>query len=97
VDSHAAFEDASLVGMGAVLVQCHEQGQYRPVLLLSRKWCAAERNYGATERGGFAVVTVFLTLKWSFIPYSSTSPLHLLRDARFDRAKDHSVNIFQEK
>ena len=51
------FTDASAVGMGATLSQVDEQGRYRPVLFLSRKWNGAEQNYSATEREALSFIT----------------------------------------
>ena len=50
--------DASPVGIGAVLEQKQEDGQYRPVHYASRKVTSPERRYSQFERGALAV-------KWS--------------------------------
>ena len=50
--------DASLAGIGAVLEQKQEDGQYRPVHYASRKLTSAESRYSQFEREALAV-------KWS--------------------------------
>ncbi len=48
--------DASILGLGAILSQCQEDGQTHPVAYASRSLNQAERNYGITELETLAVV-----------------------------------------
>jgi hypothetical protein len=46
---HRLLTDASTVGIGGILEQMELDGNWHPVIYLSRKLSDAERNYGATE------------------------------------------------
>ena len=49
--------DACDYGMGAVLVQCDEEGVERPVAYWSKAFSPAEKNYSTTEQEALAVVS----------------------------------------
>lgn len=83
--------DASDVGLGAVLLQEHEDGVY-PVLYLSRKLNGPEKNYCVIERECLAIVwsvsklQVYLYGK-SFVLQTDHRPLLFLDQAKQTNAR----------
>ena len=83
--------DASDVGLGAVLLQEHEDGVY-PVLYLSRKLNGPEKNYSVIERECLAIVwsvsklQVYLYGK-SFVLQTDHRPLLFLDQAKQTNAR----------
>ncbi|KAF9762180.1 Retrovirus-related Pol polyprotein from transposon [Nosema granulosis] len=47
--------DASNIGMGGVLLQKNEQGEYVPVQWVSKKFSPTERRYGISEKEMYAI------------------------------------------
>lgn len=71
--------DASITGLGAVLLQEDEQGNLEPVCWASRVLTPAEKNYGITEKEALAV-------KWAFEKFE-----YHLRGRRFILITDHKA------
>ena len=46
--------DSSSVGMGAVLLQCSREGEWRPVVIASRSLAETETRYAQNEKEGLA-------------------------------------------
>uniref|UniRef100_A0A670IUR3 Gypsy retrotransposon integrase-like protein 1 n=1 Tax=Podarcis muralis TaxID=64176 RepID=A0A670IUR3_PODMU len=72
--------DASQSGLGAVLLQEDEQGNWRPVVYLSKKLITREQNYSTIEKECFALVWALTKLRpylWgtSFEVQTEHSPL----------------------
>jgi len=55
--------DASKFAIGAVLQQEDEEKKLRPIMFISRKLCAAERNYCTRQREALAVVWALKRLR----------------------------------
>ena len=76
------FVDASLVGMGACLVQKDDKGVFKIITAISRAFRGAERNYSATKRELRAVVWSLKRLeRW-------------LKGGRFTLHTDHRALTF---
>jgi len=86
--------DASDVGLGAVLLQEHEDGVY-PVLYLSRKLNGPERNYSVIERECLAIVWAVSKLQ----VYLYGKPFVLQTDHRpllfLDQAKQTNARVMR--
>ncbi|CAI5778126.1 Hypothetical predicted protein [Podarcis lilfordi] len=55
--------DASQTGLGAVLLQEDQEGNWRPVVYLSKKLITREQNYSAIEKECFALVWALTKLR----------------------------------
>ena len=83
--------DASNLGLGAVLLQEHEDGVYQ-VLYLSRKLNGAEKNYSVVERECLAVVRAVSKLRVylygrEFVLQTDHRPLVYLDHAKLTNAR----------
>ncbi|GFY25861.1 retrovirus-related Pol polyprotein from transposon 17.6 [Trichonephila clavipes] len=56
--------DASNAGMGAVLTQLNEQGEWHPILYLSKKFSEVEKRYCTTEKECTSIVFVIKKLHY---------------------------------
>ena len=77
--------DASTIGIGATLMQCHDEGYWLPVSYLSKKLTPTQQRWNVTQLELFALITALL--KWriylidkTFLARTDHAALKYLRD-----------------
>lgn len=71
--------DASNIGIGAVLLQKTEKGEYRPIVYASKKLTPTEKRYGISEKE-------MLAIKWGIRKFE-----YELRGRKFTLETDHKA------